>query len=342
MRRVTIRRPGGYDRLEVVDAPPPDVGVGEIRVAVTHASVNYADCIVRRGLYSSAKKYVGWPITPGFDIAGQVAEVGPGVAGFDLGQPVFGVTRFGGYASEVVVGAEQLFAVPDGWSLARAAAFPTVYLTAWYALRELSRTRPNTKVLVHSAAGGVGLAALHICRHLGLDAIGVVGASHKVEVAREHGACHVVDRSLGDPWRQVERVAPDGVDIVLEASGGASIRQSYRHLRPGGRLIIYGMATLLPRGERLNWLSVAWRYLRLPWFHSIALLDDNRTVSGFNLSYLFAKLPLLAEAMNELLAWNAQGAFPEPPIRVFAVDDVAEAHRALDTGTTTGKLVLSF
>ena len=268
MRRVLIRRPGHYDRLEIVEEPDPQPGPDEVVVATEAVGVNYADCIVRMGLYSSAKKYVGWPITPGFDFAGHICSVGRAVTQWQVGDPIVGVTRFGGYASRVRVPVSQVFALPKGWTMARAAAFPTVHLTAWYALCELSRPRPGKKVLVHSAAGGVGTAALAICRHLGLDAFAVVGASHKVEAARRE-----LDRSSEALWEKAEAFAPEGFDIILEASGASTLRQSYRHLCPTGRLLIYGMATLLTRGgKRINWFRVAWQYLRLPWFHPMSLL----------------------------------------------------------------------
>jgi len=293
------------------------------------------------GLYSSAKKYVGWPITPGFDFAGHICAVGRTVNQRQVGDPVVGVTRFGGYASHVCVPVTQVFPLPEGWTMVRAAAFPTVHLTAWYALCELSRPRPGKKVLVHSGAGGVGTAALAICRHLGLDALAVVGASHKIDTARRSGAADVVDRSSESLWERAELFAPEGFDIILEASGASTLRQSYRHLGPTGRLLIYGMATLLSRGDkRINWFRVAWQYLRLPWFHPMSLLDRNVSVSGFNLSYLFTQQRLLNEAMLLLLDWACAGVLIEPPIREYPLDDVASAHRDLESGNTVGKLVL--
>src|SRR5690606_30795686 len=122
---------------------------------VQAAGVNYADCVVRMGLYESAKKYVGWPITPGFEFAGRVDALGEGTPGLAPGDEVFGVTRFGGYASSVVVPRHQVFRRPAVCSPDEAAAFPSVHLTAWYALFELAHPRPGSTLLVHSAAGGV-------------------------------------------------------------------------------------------------------------------------------------------------------------------------------------------
>ena len=127
MKKVLIDRAGGYDRLRIVEGPALVPGAGEVRVDVAYAGVNYADCVVRMGLYASAKQYVGWPITPGFEVAGAVGAVGAGVDPGWLGREVFAVTRFGGYASEVVVPLAQVFARPPALSLAEAAAFPAVH-----------------------------------------------------------------------------------------------------------------------------------------------------------------------------------------------------------------------
>src|SRR5256714_750752 len=149
VQRIAIARPGSFERLRLVDAPEPKLQAGEVRVAVRAAGVNFADVVVRLGLYASAKKYVGWPITPGFEISGEVSELGAGVEDLRVGERVFGVTLFGGYTSQICVPRAQLFRVPTAFSHAQAATFPTVFLTAYYALRQVLRTRAGDKVLAH-------------------------------------------------------------------------------------------------------------------------------------------------------------------------------------------------
>ena len=150
MRAVVVRRAGGWDRLSVEERPSPPLGAGELRIAVRAAGVNFADVAVRMGLYSSAKKYVGWPITPGFEVAGRVREVGPGVEDVAIGDEVMAVTRFGGYASEVVVPRHQAWPLPAALDLFQAAGFPAVALTAYFALFELAHPRAGDTLLVHS------------------------------------------------------------------------------------------------------------------------------------------------------------------------------------------------
>ena len=180
MQKVVIHRPGGYDRLCIERHPDLSPGPGEVLVEVEAIGVNYADCVTRMGLYASAKHYVGFPITPGFEVAGRVAALGRGVSDLQAGAEVMAVTRFNGYASQVVVKRAQVFARPAGLSVPQAAGFAAVFLTAWFGLFELAHPRPGDRLLVHSAAGGVGGALVQLGRIAGCKVVGVVGASHKV------------------------------------------------------------------------------------------------------------------------------------------------------------------
>lgn len=341
MRKVVIARPGGYEELRIVEASAPSPGPGEVRIAVRAIGVNYADCIVRMGLYASAKKYVGWPITPGFEVAGVVDAVGEGVTRWAVGAQVVAVTRFGGYATSLCAPEHQVFAVPAGLSLAEVAGVPAVGLTAWYALHVAARAVAGETVLVHSAAGGVGGALCGLARLAGCRAIGVVGAAHKVEAARAAGADVVIDKSREELWPAVEAAAPGGVDVACDANGPDTLRQSYRHLAPGGRLVIYGFHSMLPRsGGRPRWWSLAYHFLRTPWFSPLALTGENRAVIGFNLSYLFHREDRLAAGMGALIGGLLSGGLRPPPVTTYPLGRVADAHRDLESGRTIGKLVL--
>lgn len=341
MRRVVIERPGGYERLQVQTLPSPIVPPGHVRVDVRAIGVNYADCVVRMGLYASAKKYVGWPITPGFEVAGRVAELGDGVDDLEVGAPVIAVTRFFGYADELVVPRHQVFARPAGWSDAQAAGLPAVTLTAWYALVQLARPPAGASILVHSAAGGVGQALVRIGRHLGARVVGVVGSAHKVGLVRDLGADAVIDKSREDLWAAARAHAPDGYAVVLDANGTSTLRGSWDALAPAGRLVVYGFASMLPRGTgRVSWPRLFWQWIRLPRFNPLDMTGTNRSVMGFNLSYLFDRVDILAQAMACILPWAEEGVLRPPPVSTFAMHEVAAAHRALESGRTVGKLVL--
>jgi NADPH:quinone reductase-like Zn-dependent oxidoreductase len=341
MRKVVIPRAGGYDRLTLQTLADPTPAPNEVLVTTEAIGVNYADCVIRMGLYASAKEYVGWPITPGFEFAGTVTAVGSTVTDLAPGARVLGVTRFGGYSTHVAVPRHQVFPLPARFDMAQAAGFPTVFLTAYYALFELAHPRPGNTLLVHSAAGGVGGALLQLGRIAGCRTVGVVGSSHKVETARALGADVVIDKSREDLWRAAEQAAPRGYDVVLDANGVATLRESYRHLARPGKLVIYGFHSMLPRqGGRPNWVKLAADFLRTPRFEPLAMTNENVSVLAFNLSYLFEKREVLEEAMGRLLAWVDEGRIVAPPVTRFPLDRVADAHRALESGSTVGKLVL--
>ena len=341
MRKIVIPSAGGYDRLTIAEGPDPAPGPGEVAIAVEAAGVNYADCIVRMGLYASAKEYVGWPITPGFEVAGTVAATGEGAADLERGARVLAVTRFGGYASRVVVPRRQVFRIPGPLSTVEAAGFPAVFLTAYFALCELANLRPGRTVLVHSAAGGVGSSLLQIARVLGCRPVGVVGAPHKVETARRLGAAEVIDKSSEDLWAAAERHAPGGYDVILDANGVATLGESYAHLAPAGKLVVYGFHTMMPRqGGRPRWLKLAWDWLRTPRFDPLRMTNENRSVLAFNLSYLFDRAEILEEGMGRILAWVAEKKVVAPPVKTYPFADVALAHQAIESGATVGKLVL--
>ena len=341
MRHVVIHRAGGYDRLTLETAPTPSPGAGEVLVETDAIGVNFADCIVRMGLYESAKKYVGWPITPGFEVAGRVVAVGAGVGDVMRGAPVMAVTRFGGYATHVVVPRDQIFRLPRAFDATQAAAFPAVFLTAYYALFDLANVRPGWRVLVHSAAGGVGGALVQLAKIAGCHVVGVVGRSDKVDAVDALGADHVIDKSRDDLWRMARRHAPDGYDVVLDANGLATLGQSFEHLASPGRLVVYGFHSMMRTAEgKPSWTKLAADYVRTPRFNPLTMTNENRSVLAFNLSYLFERKGMFTEAMDKLLAWVDEGKIAPPAVREFALDRVADAHRALESGKTIGKLVL--
>lgn len=342
MHKVVIHKPGDYQRLEVEQHPDPTPGPGEVLIAVQAAGVNYADCVTRMGLYASARHYVGYPITPGFEVAGTVAAAGQEVEDLEPGTPVMGVTRFNAYASRLVVPRSQVFPIPAGFTVEQAAGFPTAFLTAWFALFELAHPHRGDLVLVHSAAGGVGGALVQLGRIAGARVLGVVGAAHKVDSVRSLGAEAVIDKSSEDLWGAAERLAPGGYQVILDANGVATLRQSYRHLAAPGKLVVYGFHSMLPRvGGRPGWPRLAWDALRTPRFSPFDMTTHNRSVLSFNLSFLFERSDLFGRAMGDLLRWVGEGRLRPPLTTSYPFARVREAHRDLESGRTVGKLVLT-
>lgn len=342
MRKIVIHRPGGYEQLKIEEHPDPDPGPGDVVIDVIACGVNYADCVTRMGLYASAKHYVGYPVTPGFEVSGIVRTCGEDVTDLPPGTAVMAVTRFNGYADTLCVPRHQVVPLPDELSFESAAGFPGVSLTAWFALFELAHPRPGDQVLVHSAAGGVGSMLVQLAKLAGCTVTGVVGSAHKTAAVRELGADHVIDKSTQDLWKRAEEIAPDGFDIILDANGLSTLKDSYNHLRPIGKLVVYGFHSMLPRsGGVPGRLKLFWSWLRTPRFSPFSLTTRNRGVLGFNLSFLFERTEIMERGLQQLLAWLKRGDIKAPPVTCYPFESVAEAHRDLESGQTVGKLVLT-
>lgn len=299
---------------------------------------------MRWGLYESAKKFVGWPITPGFEFSGVVVGSGAN-SKLKNGDKVFGVTMFGGYSNKITVPHYQLFKIPaHTLSMQEAAGFPSVALTAWMAAVELARPRKSSFALVHSAAGGVGSMLCMILRNVqGCKVVGVVGAPHKRDLCSQY-CDHVIVKSQQDLWKEAERFSPSGYDVIFDANGISTFQQSYDHLAPLGKLVVYGFHSLLPRnGGRLGvfeMIKLAYNWLRSPTFDPFLMVPQNRSVLAFNLSFLFGKVEILEEAMSDLLTWVKEGKIRVSKVTTFDLENTKEAHMAIESGMTCGKLVL--
>lgn len=340
-RRVVFRRFGEADVLEVVTGSRPRPGPGEIRVEVAYAGVNYADVMARRGFYKWAPPP---PTCVGFEVSGVVAELGPGVTEHAVGDRVMAISRFGGYADDLVVEAARAYRVPEGMSLEHAAALPAVYVTAWQALLEVARVRPGDTVLIQAVAGGVGLAALQIARHVGCETFGTASSERKLQIAVDEGLDHPIDYARLDFAREVMRLtAGRGVDVVLDSLGGEGLRKGYACLARGGHLVTIGAAQVAPttRARPTEWVRAGLELLRAGVFHPFQLIEDNRSIGGVQVLLLWDDLPRFRRAMDQLLAFWTAGAIRPRIDRVVPLARAADAHRALESRGTAGKLLLA-
>lgn len=340
MHRIRIDKPGGYEALRLETVADPQPGPGQVRIAVEACGVNYADGIIRMGLYASARELHGYPITPGFEVAGRIDAVGEGVRDWRVGDGVIGLTLFNGYSSRLCLDADAVFALPNGLSMTEGASLPTVFLTAWFMVHQQLHPRAGANWLVHSAAGGVGSALVQIGRLSGCRIAGVVGSTHKVAHCRTMGAERVIDKSQESLWNAAEAFAPKGFDAVFDANGVATLKSSYQHLAPTGRLLIYGFHSMLPHNGRLNWLRLAWDWLRTPHFNPLDMTQSNRSVLAANLSFLQSEAPRLREGMHWLLERFADGRLKPLPVESFPLAEAAAAQQRIESGQTLGKLVL--
>jgi alcohol dehydrogenase len=337
-------RAGSLDRLELRREPAPEPGSGEVRVRVAAIGLNFADVFAALGLYSATPKGA---FVPGLECAGVVDAVGPPVQGRPLpalGDRVVAVTRFGGYASEVVVDARQVHPLPATWSYAEGAAWPVQALTAWYALFPLGAVEAGDCVLVHSAAGGVGLHALDLAGAAGARVIATVGRSEKrdflvAERGLAPGSVVVRERRRfgGQLDAAMKAVGARGLDLVLDAILGPYFRPAFDRLAPEGRHVVFGAADLMPAGSRPSWLRLGARWLRRPRIDPLAMVSENRAVFGFNLVWMWEAIDRLPLGYAELARLGRHR--PHVGARLpFA--RAPEAMRLLQGGGTIGKVVL--
>jgi len=322
MRQIWISKAGAPSVLEVRESTTPEPGPGEIRIAVHSAGINFADIMARMGIYPDAPPI---PCVVGYEVSGVVEAIGAGVTGRTIGERVLAATRFGGYSSHVNVPATQVVALPESISFEAAAAIPVNYLTAWYMLMPLGNVQPGDRVLVHAVAGGVGQAALQICKWRGAEVYGTASAS-KHDRLREYGVAHCIDYRNQDFEQEIKRMTDgEGVDIVLDAVGGASFKKSYRSLNSLGRLFMFG-ASSIATGKKRSIIAAVKGMMAMPRFGPIGLMNDNKGVMGFNLGHLWNRMDLSVQHLQRIVELVADGTFTPRVDRSFSFDKAGDAH----------------
>lgn len=337
MRAVWISKHGGPEVLQVRETDDPVPGEGEVRVRVKAAGLNFAEISARMGIYPDAPKP---PCVVGYEVAGTIDALGPGVEGVEVGKPVLAMVRFGGHADTAIVPVNQLNPIPDGMTFEQAAALPVNYLTAHHMLFRVANLQPGETVLVHMAAGGVGLAALQLCRTV--DDVTVFGTSSasKHDTLRELGCDHPIDYHSVDYGDEVRRLTDDrGVHIVLDALGGRDWKKGYNLLRPVGRLVAFGFANMAS-GPRANVFRVARQFAGIPLHNPLSLMNANRLVAGVNMGHLWGEVDMLQAQMRQLLTLYGEGLVRPRVDRVFPFAEAADAHRYIQDRKNVGKVVL--
>jgi NADPH:quinone reductase-like Zn-dependent oxidoreductase len=330
MRAVVITKHGGPGVLDVQEQPDPQIGPGEVRIDVAAAGINFADVMARMGLYQDAPKT---PCVVGYEVAGTILELGDGVEGFTPGQRVFAGTQFGGYASQVVVPADDVVALPDELSFEQGAAIPVNYATAWAGLIGFGSLQPGERVLVHSAGGGVGIAATQIAKRTGAE---VYGSASPGKHARceELGVDHMVDYTQTG-W---ERGLPQ-FDVILDAVGGKSFRTGYDLLRPGGRLVAFG-ASAVVSGQRRNLLTALRTVIRMPRFNMIKQMSESKAVIGLNMLTLWKDRGTLEPWIEPLSEMLDDGTVKPVVAGDFSFEDAGAAQTMITERRNVGKVVL--
>lgn len=330
---------GDIGRLRLCEENLPPLSLRHIRVAVKAIGLNFADIFALAGLYSATPP---GSFIPGLEFCGVVVNAGAETNGFAPGDAVMGVTRFGGYVSLIDSEPSYCRRLPAGWSFAHGAAYLVQTLTAGYALFTLGGVDPvagcQSAVLVQSAAGGVGLQAMQICRKLGIHAIGTIGRPDKKKFLEQLGFSRVVVRDRDFAARIVALQEQRPLTLALDAIGGYWQKECFRLLAPTGRLVVFGAAQFTPGGNRANYVHLLWQYLTRPRYDPLALVTANKSVLGFNLIWLWERPELLWPVLTQLEILHLA------PPHIGRELPFARAHEALAllrSGESVGKVVLT-
>jgi len=323
MRAVVVEEWTEPEKLQVKEAPEPELSPGAVTIEVRAAGVNFFDILMARGQYQVKPPF---PFTPGAEVAGVVSRVGEGVEDFAEGDRVFAAPGLGGFAERLVVGAEQPHRMPDAMSFEHAAALPIIYPTSYAALVYRAAMREGETLLVHAAAGGVGIAAVQIGKALGARVIATAGGAEKLEVARRAGADVTIDYREED---FVERVKAEtqgrGADVIYDSVGGDVFDRSLKCIAWNGRLLVIGFAS----GT-------------IPHVKANRILLKNIAVVGLHWgAYARHEPERVPETFAALLDLYERGSIRPEIFRTYALEELPDALRELGSRRTWGKLVVT-
>ena len=313
-------------------APPSS---NEVMIKVKSIGLNFADIFAIWGLYSATPK---GEFIPGLEYAGEIIHKGDAVDGYEIGDRVMGITRFGGYATHINIDSRYISKIPKEWTYQEGAAYLVHVLTAYYGLIELGNIQKNATVLIHSAAGGVGIQAIRIAKKYDAFILGSIGSSHKIQKLKEEGCDVPIVRT--EHFSKDLKQALDGrpLNLIMECIGGKILQEGFKQLSPEGRMIVYGSAQYASPGLKPNYLKMMWKYWRRPKIDPLALTNSNRSLMGFNLIWLYKQVEKMHKILHQLESFH----LPPPHVgHEFLFDDLKEGVRLFQKGQTIGKVVVN-
>jgi NADPH:quinone reductase-like Zn-dependent oxidoreductase len=323
VRAFVLTRYGGPDVLRIAEVATPEPRANEVRVRVQTIGINFAEILSRRGLYGWAPKL---PYVLGMEAFGVIDAVGSEVTSHVAGAPVLVGTKFGTYADFLCVAADRALPVPHGFTPAQSAAFAVNYLTAWIGLMELARLRPTDTLLVTSAAGGVGSAAVQLASRFGANVVGIASPG-KQDFVRSLGASTALDYDDEFP----------AADVILEMTGGPAYRKAVHNLAPMGRIVVAGASDAFPRTRNPFARIAALR--NLPRTNVFDMLRRSYGVMSFHGGWLLES-GSVARAFQDLVAFTEQHAITPAVSHELAFEEMADAHRVLEERRNLGKVVV--
>lgn len=329
-----VTKAGSIGNLQLQSESLADPAQDEVQIEIRAIGLNFADIFAMFGIYSATPT---GPFIPGLEYAGRIIKKGKNVVFFEEGQPVMGVTRFGAYASHLNINCNYLTPLPTRWSFAEGAALLVQGITAYYSLINLGNLQQNQTVLIHSAAGGVGLLANRIAKAYNAFTIGSIGSPHKEELLRQEGYDEVFVRDASFRAKLEAITTEHPLNLVMECIGGKIQQISFDQLAPMGRMIVYGAAQYASPGQRPNYIKMAYKYLTHPKIDPQAMIQQNKSVMAFNLIWLYENFQLMHDIVDEMMQLD----IGKPLVgHQFKFDQMHEAISLFQSGQTTGKVIV--
>jgi alcohol dehydrogenase len=336
MKRKTFRinKAGSLNSLKLIHENLREPNENEVTVEVKAIGLNFADLFAIQGLYSATPK---GSFVPGLEYSGIVSNTGSQVKGFKAGDKVMGAIRFGAYATHLNIDYRYILKLPENWSFEEGASFIVQSLTAYYSLVELGNIKANDTVLIHSAAGGVGIYANRIAKKFNAYTIGTIGSESKRNFLLNEGYDEVIVRKDNFSKQLKRALGERKLNLVLDSIGGKVFEESFKALAPSGRIMIYGGAHFMSQSSRPNYFNVFYKFLTRPKVDPLELSNINKSVMGFNLIYLWDRPDALNSMAEEILKMNLK----RPYIgKVFSFKHLIDALRYFQTGKSIGKVVV--
>ncbi len=323
MRAIVVDRWMEPKELTVSEVPEPSAGPGQLVLDVCAAGCNFFDILMVQGQYQVKPPF---PFTPGAEVAGIVKEVGPGVEGFSVGDSVFASSGLGAFAERAVVPARGTYAIPEGMTFEEAAGLPIVYPTSYAGLVFRANLQPGENLLVHAAAGGVGIAAVQIGKALGARVLATAGGADKLEVARQAGADVLIDYRKEDFVARVkEETGGKGADVIYDSVGGDIFDQSLKCIAWNGRLLVIGFASGRIPEVKLN-----------------RVLLKNIAIVGLHWGAHVANEPeKIGQTFDALFDLYSAGKIPPVVFKSYPLAELPSALEALGSRRTYGKVVIT-
>ncbi|XP_069809188.1 synaptic vesicle membrane protein VAT-1 homolog [Dendropsophus ebraccatus] len=328
---------GGYDKVKLqTKKGQPKPKAGEVLVRVRACGLNFADLLARQGV---CDRLPSMPVSLGLECAGIVEELGEGVTDRQVGDKVMVFSRYGLWQELVTVPAVRTFIMPEGMSFEEGAALLINYITAYMIIFHFGNLRPKQSILIHMAAGGVGTAAIQLCKTVKDVTIFGTASGSKHEALKESGVTHPIDYRTSDYVDEVRKISPKGVDIVLDPLGGSDTCKGYNLLKPMGKLVIFGAANLLT-GQKKNIMALAKSWWNQFSINAMQLIGANKAVCGYLLSRMEDESELLADVVATLLDLYKQGQIKPKIDSVYPFEQVGDAMRQMQEKKNVGKVIL--